>query len=207
MAKRPSRRATGAPQETKPDWDVTKADLVAAFGADDKRLAQVLLGQLRRAHWFPEGTSFQEEIETMEGMVTSLKALAPRDASEAHLATQMVATHSAGLDCLRIASVPGQKVEVWEMGLKHAVKLMSLYVRQQEALDKHRGKGEQKITVEHVTVEAGGQAIVGHVETGAKAPDAAPRSAPKALSFHPGEPAPSTERATDAEDAEADRET
>ena len=37
-----------------------------------------------------------------------------------------------------------------------------------EALDKHRGKGKQKITVEYVNVEAGGQAIVGNVATSAK---------------------------------------
>ena len=29
-----------------------------------------------------------------------------------------------------------------------------------EALNRHRGKGQQKVTVEHVTVNAGGQAIV-----------------------------------------------
>ena len=35
-----------------------------------------------------------------------------------------------------------------------------------DALNRHRGKGQQKITVERVNVERGGQAIVGHVETG-----------------------------------------
>jgi len=35
-----------------------------------------------------------------------------------------------------------------------------------EALDKHRGKGQQKVTVEHVHVHRGGQAIVGAVKAG-----------------------------------------
>ena len=52
------------------------------------------------------------------------------------------------------------------MHLKHAQKLMALYAQQVAALDKHRGKGQQKVTVEHVNVHSGGQAIVGHVETG-----------------------------------------
>ncbi len=43
---------------------------------------------------------------------------------------------------------------------------MSIYARQIEVLDKHRGKGQQKVTVENVNVEPGGQAIVGHLETG-----------------------------------------
>jgi hypothetical protein len=33
-----------------------------------------------------------------------------------------------------------------------------------EALNRHRGKGQQKVTVEHVHVHAGGQAVVGSVE-------------------------------------------
>ena len=33
-------------------------------------------------------------------------------------------------------------------------------------LDRHRGKGQQVVRVEHVTVQAGGQAIVGNVTQG-----------------------------------------
>jgi hypothetical protein len=33
-----------------------------------------------------------------------------------------------------------------------------------DALNRHRGKGQQKVTVEHVHVHAGGQAVVGTVE-------------------------------------------
>jgi len=40
------------------------------------------------------------------------------------------------------------------------------YALHLEALDKHRGKGQQKVTVEHVHVYRGGQAIVGNVEQG-----------------------------------------
>ena len=35
-----------------------------------------------------------------------------------------------------------------------------------EALNRHRGKGQQVVRVEHVTVQAGGQAIVGAVTQG-----------------------------------------
>ncbi len=43
---------------------------------------------------------------------------------------------------------------------------MALYAKQLETLNKHRGKGQQKVTVEHVNVEPDGQAIVGNVEAG-----------------------------------------
>ncbi len=44
-----------------------------------------------------------------------------------------------------------------------AVKLMRTFTIQVEALQRYRGKGQQKITVEHVHVHAGDQAIVGAV--------------------------------------------
>ena len=39
---------------------------------------------------------------------------------------------------------------------------------QMEALKKYRTGGEQKVTVEHVTVNSGGQAIVGNIPTGGR---------------------------------------
>ena len=47
-----------------------------------------------------------------------------------------------------------------------AVKLLRTYTMQMEALQRYRGKGEQKMTVEHVHVYQGGQAIVGAVHQG-----------------------------------------
>lgn len=75
----------------------------------------------------------------------------------------------------------GPDVRRRDQNLKHAVKLLGIYERQLAALDKHRGKGQQKITVEHVTVEAGGQAIVGNVETKAPAGGQPPAATPAAL--------------------------
>jgi hypothetical protein len=39
-----------------------------------------------------------------------------------------------------------------------------VFREQLQALQRYRGKGQQKVTVEHVHVHAGGQAIVGNVE-------------------------------------------
>ena len=49
--------------------------------------------------------------------------------------------------------------------LSQANKLSPTYAVLLDALNRHRGKGQQTVRVEHVTVQAGGQAIVGHVET------------------------------------------
>ena len=47
--------------------------------------------------------------------------------------------------------------------LTQANKLSRTYAALVEALNRHRGKGQQKVTVEHVHVHAGGQAVVGAV--------------------------------------------
>ena len=95
--------------------------------------------------------------------------LKPADGLEGMLAIQMVGTHHAALECLRRAALPEQTFAGRDMNLKHATKLMAPYNQQVAALDKHRGKGQQKVTVEHVYVAPGGQAIVGNVEAGSRA--------------------------------------
>ncbi len=51
--------------------------------------------------------------------------------------------------------------------LSQANKLSRTYTLLLDALNRHRGKGQQKVTVEHVHVHSGGQAIVGTVQTSA----------------------------------------
>jgi hypothetical protein len=80
------------------------------------------------------------------------------------------------------------------------VKLLRTFTAQIEALQRHRGKGEQKVTVEHVHVHAGGQAIVGAVTPGgggaAKSEEQA--DAPRGITHEPGIPmrSPDPERET-----------
>ncbi len=61
-------------------------------------------------------------------------------------------------------------------------KLMQTFMAQMEALKRYRSGGEQKVTVQHVNVSEGGQAIVGNVTQGrrrdAAISDAKPVSMP-----------------------------
>jgi hypothetical protein len=58
-----------------------------------------------------------------------------------------------------------QTFEDRQAALSQAGKLSRTHVLLVEALNRHRGKGQQKVTVEHVHVHAGGQALVGNVGT------------------------------------------
>jgi hypothetical protein len=63
--------------------------------------------------------------------------------------------------------IPNQTFEGKDASLLRATRLMRLFNEQLEAMAKLKGKtGQQKVTVEHVHVNAGGQAIVGAVTAG-----------------------------------------
>jgi hypothetical protein len=82
------------------------------------------------------------------------------------LAAQLLASHNAAMECYRRAMIAEQTLEGRKETLGQANKLCRTHATLLEALNRHRGKGQQKVTVEHVHVDNGGQAIVGHVQGG-----------------------------------------
>ena len=134
----------------------------------------------------PEGISDENKLDRTVAAIALLKAIKPSNEIEGMLATQMVGTHSAAMECLHRAMVPNQTFESRELNLKHAARLMSLYIGQVDALNKTRGKGQQKVAVEHIYVEAGAQAVIGNVQTGRRS-DAHATKAPPALAHMPSQ--------------------
>jgi hypothetical protein len=107
-----------------------------------------------------------DETESLIKAITSLAEYGPRNAIEASLAAQMTATCEAALMFLNRATVQGQTTEVIDLNVLRATRLMRLHLEQIEAMQKLKGRtGQQKVTVEHVHVHEGGQAIVGAVST------------------------------------------
>ena len=95
--------------------------------------------------------------------VLSGTSIKPQDEIEGMLAAQMVAAHNASMECFRRAMLFEQSFEGRSENLSQANKLSRTYSTMMEALSRYRGKGQQKMVVEHVHVYAGGQAIVGNV--------------------------------------------
>src|SRR6266516_5764710 len=81
------------------------------------------------------------------------------------IAAQMLAAHNAAMECYRRAMLKDQPFEGYRENLNQANKLSRTYALLLDALNRHRGKGQQKVTVDHVHVHSGGQAVVGMVET------------------------------------------
>ena len=91
----------------------------------------------------------------------------PRDSTELMLATQMVTVHNLTMEMSRRALlVDDQTEDSVNFNINRTTKLMRTYMAQMEALNKYRNKGKQQITVQHVNVNDGGQAIVGDVNQG-----------------------------------------
>ena len=101
-------------------------------------------------------------IEAVKQICTELKGIAPKDQIEGMLAAQMIATHHQALNCFRIAA-ESETIEMLNLAVNSANKLTRTYAAQMEALNRYRGKGQQKMTVEHVHINSGGQAIIGNV--------------------------------------------
>lgn len=95
-------------------------------------------------------------------LLSVVRGVQPRDELEAMLAVQMGAIHQATMMMARrlnhVETIPQQ--DAAERALN---KLSRTYAMQIEALKRYRTGGQQKVTVEHVTVNKGGQAIVGNV--------------------------------------------
>ena len=98
--------------------------------------------------------------------IAAMEAIKPQDELEGMLSAQMLALHNASMECFLRAMLPEQSTESRGMNLNQGSKATRTYAALLETLSRYRGKGvsEQKVTVQHVHVSDGGQAIVGNVQ-------------------------------------------
>jgi hypothetical protein len=104
-----------------------------------------------------------------DGAVLALIAMKPADEIEGMLGAQAIAAHNSAMEMHRRAMLPQQTLQGLSEALNQANKLSRTCAALVETLNKHRGKGQQKVIVEHVHVYEGGQAVVGAVEMGGRA--------------------------------------
>ena len=132
--------------------------LMAALGTTSHAFAYGLLDQLVEAG--SKGSKADED--GINFMLAVIAGLEPKDEIEAMLAAQMAAVHRATLTFARrlnhIENIPQQ-----DSAERAFNKLARTFTAQMEALKRYRTGGEQKVTVQHVTVNEGGQAVVGNV--------------------------------------------
>jgi hypothetical protein len=124
----------------------------------------LLANQAIRALWLDKSEP-ETRNRQLAATIAALAGIEPKDELEGMMAAQLIAAHSAAMECYRRAMLAGQSFEGRRENLAQANKLSRTFALLLEALNRHRGKGQQKVTVEHVHINSGGQAIVGLVET------------------------------------------
>jgi hypothetical protein len=132
-------------------------------GSNSDTWNNLIVGQTVGSLW-TKNSDPDERKRLYEGTISALIAISPRDEIEGMIATQLIAAHNAAMESYRRAMIGEQTLEGRRENLNQANKLSRTYSTLLEALNRHRGKGQQKITVEHVHVHEGGQAIVGNVQ-------------------------------------------
>jgi hypothetical protein len=155
------RRPTISPDH--PDQVLGCALLMEALGTADSDFARGLLQQLANA----DTKHKQIDEGGLNFMLSVVKGIKPKDQLEAMLAAQMALIHVATLTLAqRLAQA--EILPQQDSAERALNKLARTYATQMEALKRYRTGGEQKVTVQHVSVSEGGQAIVGNVTRAAR---------------------------------------
>ena len=146
------------------DTEKTKGSLKALGGSQSDDWNTAVANQALQTLWLGNSDDEGQGLRLKKATLAALTGIGPNDELEGMMAAQLLAAHNAAMECYRRAMFDNQTVEGRRENLNQANKLSRTWATLLEALNKHRGKGQQKVTVEHVHVHSGGQAVVGTVE-------------------------------------------
>ena len=133
-------------------------------GTQSREVADRTIVQVGEALVCPKPKEVDETLVTAFG---AMAEMAPQNSTEAMLAGQMIAVNDAIFMFLKRATVQNQPAEFVDANVVRATRLMRVFNEQLEAMRRLKGKaGQQRVVVEHVTVAAGGQAIVAAITAG-----------------------------------------
>jgi hypothetical protein len=141
-----------------PEMDTTEPQLKHLGGSIHDDWNQALCNQVLNAARYPKNATPEDKAKLYFSHLAFLVGVNPQDVIEGMMAAHLFASHAAAMECYRRAMLPEQSTEAREANLIQAGKLTRANATVVEALAKHRNKGKQKITIEHVHVYEGGQA-------------------------------------------------
>jgi hypothetical protein len=140
------------------DKQIGPALIMEAFASADEDFVQGILSQLANAS--AHGRDVDEG--GLNFMLSVIKGIEARDQLEAMLAAQMAAVHIASMTfARRLARV--ETLAQQDSAERALNKLARTFAMQMEGLKRYRTGAQQKVTLQHVSVADGGQAIVGNV--------------------------------------------
>lgn len=141
--------------------DKCYAQMLETTGSPDGDFSKTIL--IQASSTLTMGEDNEEKANFIAALMHGLR---PRDELEGVLISQMAGSHNLIMAYMRRAMIPDQYLEAANDYTDRAYKLMNIFLKQIETLEKYRGKTtQQKVIVEHVHIHEGGQAVVGHIES------------------------------------------
>jgi hypothetical protein len=191
MTKKSNAQKAAGPKPVKAHTlDSTNPKLKYIGGSNFDAWNNTLANQALSSGWYGNNPDAERTHKLQSAGLSFLAGIEPKDQLEGMLAAQLLASHNAAMECYRRAMISEQTFEGRKENLNHANKLSRTHATLLEALNRHRGKGQQRVTVEHVHVHEGGQAIVGNVEGGGARMKS--ENQPHAIAHAPGQEMRST---------------
>jgi len=141
-----------------PDAELGDQLMADALGVADRDAMHGILRQLVRA----SANGQKPDEVNLSFMISMVKSIKPRDSIEAMLAAQMVSVHVMAMRCAHHLT-SAEDIAQQESAGRALSRLARTFPAQIEALNRYRSNGEPAITVQNVSVQDGGNAIVGNV--------------------------------------------
>ena len=136
----------------------------AKVGDNDRQASDVLAATQTALTLKAPGFSEEDSSILKSASVARYREFAPADATDRMLASLSVGMQNAAMTSLQYAAEV-DCFDVRSQELRNASRAVKCVVDLLGALDRHRGRGHQDVHVGQVTVETGGQAIVGNVNS------------------------------------------
>ena len=145
-----------------------KVKKLEALGTPDSDLQNHLLAQVCQTFdgtVSSDGYDKDKVVSAYNDALAILTGIQPQDEIEGMLAVQMIGVHNMAMNYMGKATRT-ERVDFMTTYMNGATKSLRTFAAQMEALKRYRTGGQQKMVVEHVHVNEGGQAIVGTVNQG-----------------------------------------
>ena len=141
-----------------PDPELGEQLMADAFGVADRDAMHGILRQLVKA----SVNGRKPDAVNLSFMISMVKSIKPRDAVEAMLVAQMVSVHVMAMRSAHHLAC-AEDIAQQDSAGRALGRLARTFPAQIEALNRYRNNGEPAITVQNVSVQDGGNAIVGNV--------------------------------------------
>lgn len=138
--------------------DLLRSSICSATGSASEKYGTMILNQTVTA--FFDNKEVKDVINNDNIIREALLSLAPSDPIEGMLCSRLIALHNQAMNFMSRTTNSEQTTAGVDMNINRSTKLFRLYNETLESLTKYRRKGSQTVTVQHVNVNSGGQAIV-----------------------------------------------